>query len=40
MIDDEETRIENYIYVINLAVVVRRSFNVYLYQKIVNYARS
>ena len=33
MIDDEKTKIKNYIYMINLAVIAKRSLDVCSYQK-------
>ena len=33
MIDEKKTKIKNYIYIINLAVVTKRSLNIYLDQK-------
>ena len=33
MTDDEKTKIKNYIYMINLAAVAKRSLDIYLHQK-------
>ena len=33
MTDDEKTKIKNYIYMINFAVVAKRSLDICLYQK-------
>ena len=33
MIDDEETKVKNHIYIINLIAAVKRSLDVCLYQK-------
>ena len=33
IIDDEKTKIKNYIYIINFVVVAKRSLDIYLHQK-------